>query len=207
MSIREMAANYYELGCNVVPIHLEPDNPKEHKKPLTEWKEYETRRQTPEEFNAIQWDDYANGFGIICGQLVPNGRYLAVIDYDVKPATPPEAVAKGKEISKQFLTTATEETGSKGKHLIYYSRKPVQTISYHDECALELLGEKKLCIMSPSLGYRTLNDNTPTELEDLEARAMRATFNPAFVNSKIHSILSVSRKADLMQALGQDLSV
>lgn len=168
-TLKVSASRYYELGCNIVPVHLEPENPKEHKKPLIQWREFETRRQTEEEFKAIQWDSYANGFGVICGQILSNAEYLAVIDHDVKPPTTSEAIVKGKEILKQFPTTATEETGSKGLHLIYYSRKPVRSITYHDECALELLGEKKLCIMAPSLGYRTFKDNLPTEIEDLEA--------------------------------------
>ncbi len=46
----------------------------------------------------------------------------------------------------------------------------MSTISaYHNECALEVLGEGKLCIVAPSQGYIKLNDNTPTEVGDLEA--------------------------------------
>jgi len=63
-----------------------------------------------------------------------------------------------------------EQTPSGGLHYIYFSRvKPGSISAYHNECGLELLGEGKLCIMAPSQGYRRLNDNSPTEVEDIEA--------------------------------------
>jgi putative DNA primase/helicase len=176
--VGKMAKAYYDLGLNIVPIHLEPldpatkepHDPIKHKAPcIDSYKELHTRRQTPEEFSAIHWSDYVNAFAIVCGTKLADGTYLAVIDHDTKKLNQ-EIIAKGKELLKSFPTTQTEESGTKGVHLIYKSRRQVATDGkYHDICALELLGEKKLCIMAPSQGYKTLNDNAPTEIEDLQS--------------------------------------
>lgn len=180
LELKAAATAYYELGCNIIPIHLEPidpttkqpRNPDKHKSPQIKYEELYHKRQTPEEFGAIRFDDYVNGFAITCGQKLTDGRYMGVVDHDVKVAgqVTSEAIAKGDEIFKTFPTTKYEQTGSKGKHGVYFSRNPVPTDgNYHDICTMELLGEKKLCIMVPSLGYDPLNDNTPTEVEDLAA--------------------------------------
>jgi P4 family phage/plasmid primase-like protien len=181
--LKETATRYYNMGLNVVPIHLEPFKPgtvepvdkDKHKQPMISWRDLQSRRQTEEEFNNITFDAYINGFGVICGQKLPNGLYFGVVDYDVKKL-PLEIVEKGNQIRKQFPITQTEETGSKGIHLIYLSRNQVEKDGdYHDLAALELLGNdpKKdkctLCIMAPSYGYTFLNDSLPTEVEDLTA--------------------------------------
>jgi len=63
-----------------------------------------------------------------------------------------------------------EQTPSGGLHLIFYSQvKPRSVSAYHNACGLELLGEGKLCIMAPSQGYKRLNNNSPTEVENIEA--------------------------------------
>lgn len=179
--LQTKASLYYKLGLNVVPIHLEPFKPgtiepvdeTKHKQPMFSWKDLQTRRQTPEEFGRIKFDSYVNGFAIICGQQLENGYYVGVVDYDTKKL-PPEIVEKGNEIRKQFPTTQTEQTGSKGIHLVYFSKTQVKHDGdYHDIAALELLGKSldkdkcHLCIMAPSYGYTTINDNPPSELEDL----------------------------------------
>jgi len=140
------------------------------KKPLVEWKKWQTQRQTKQEFDNLPLAR-ANGFGIICGKPNNEGLYVSVVDHDIKPPMTQEAIAKGKEILKDFPITQLEGTGNKGTHNVYYSRTKVQTVSlFHDDCALELLAEKKLCIMAPSQGYVRLNDSTPTILPDMEEK-------------------------------------
>jgi len=162
--LRAAATAYYESGLDIVPLQL-PE-----KKPLVQWKKWETERQTRQEFDNLPLAR-ANGFGIICGKPNNEGLFLSVVDHDVKPPMTQEAIAKGKEILKDFPITQLEGTGNKGTHNVYYSRTKVQTVSlFHDDCALELLAENKLCIMAPSQGYVRLNDNTPTVLPDMEEK-------------------------------------
>ena len=62
-----------------------------------------------------------------------------------------------------------EQTVNNGLHLVYWSGTKPKTIgSFHATASLELLGEKKLCLMAPSLGYRKINDHIPTEIESIE---------------------------------------
>ncbi|MEM3153255.1 MAG: primase C-terminal domain-containing protein [Candidatus Bathyarchaeia archaeon] len=110
----------------------------------------------------------ADSFALIGGSKLDNGLFFAAIDFDVKNVSE-EAREKGSQALKRLPITQVEETPSGGQHWIYYSRTRPKTVSaYHNIAALELIGEGKLCIMAPSKGYKRLNDNTPTIVQDLE---------------------------------------
>lgn len=169
--LKEAAQAYFERGAPIVVV--------KQKRPLVEWQRWQTQPQTPEEFENQPWH-VADGFAIICGTKQKNGLYIAAVDFDVKNVSD-EAKAKGKEILKTLPITQIEETPSGGKHLIYQTHAKPRTISaYHNECALELIGEGKLCIMAPSAGYKRLNDNTPTTVHDLEEELYRAMHQAGF---------------------------
>ena len=164
------AQAYHEMGIPIIPFKItQKDNGEYEKTNLSTWKKWMEEPQSEEEFNALPWNE-ANAFGVILGTQAKNGFYLSVIDYDTKGDKVSEEVkAKGKEILKDFPITQTHETVNKGIHYVYWSRTKVETDgTFHDTAALELLGEKKLCLMPPSTGYQTLNDNSPTEIENLE---------------------------------------
>jgi len=60
-----------------------------------------------------------------------------------------------------------DETVGGGLHYVYLSKvKPNPISHYHATHALEIIAGAKLCIMAPSKGYKPLNDNTPTIIED-----------------------------------------
>jgi hypothetical protein len=158
MTLKEAAKAYFDLGLNIVVT--------KDKKALVKWEKWQTQRQTFEEFETQPWQN-ADGFAVICGTQLKNGLFLAVIDKDVKNL-PLEIVEKGTKALKDFPITQTEKTPSGGLHLIYFSRKKPRSISaYHNNYGLELFGENKYCVMAPSQGYSRLNDNSPTEIEDL----------------------------------------
>jgi P4 family phage/plasmid primase-like protien len=164
------AQAYHELGVPVVPFKLTlKENGEYDKRPRVQWAKWETEPQTDEVFNALDWSDM-NALGVVLGTQAKNGLYLAAIDYDTKGQQLSEEVkAKGKELLSEFPITKTEQTVNKGIHQIYWSRqKPKTDGTFHDAVALELLGEKKLCLMSPSAGYLSLNDNMPTEVESID---------------------------------------
>ena len=157
--LKLVAFNYWNLGLNVVPL--------KGKQPLVSWSQWQKERQSREEFETLPWQD-ADGFAIICGTKLENGLYFVAIDFDVKNVSE-EAKQKGKDVLKNFLVTQTEETPSGGQHWIYYCHVKPKTVSaFHNDVALEILGEGKLCIMAPSQGYKRLNDNFPSIVQDLE---------------------------------------
>jgi len=161
--LKATAQAYYEQGFNLVPISLTTTD----KKPLVEWQKWATERQSLEEFESLPWAN-ANAFAVVCGTKLNNSLYFCVIDQDVKNLAP-EIIEKGKAILKKFPITSMEKTPSGGIHLFYYIHQKPKTISaYHNDFGLELLGEKKLCVVWPSQGYQRLNDNTPTEINSLE---------------------------------------
>ena len=169
--LRAAAEAYHNQGIPVIPFLVRmKENGEYDKTPrVSSWKQWLMQPQTNEEFQKLQWDG-VNAFAVILGTKTKDDLYLCVIDYDVKGNVLTEEVkAKGKEILKTFPTTQTQETVNKGLHLIYFSRtKPCTEGSFHDTTGLELLGEKKICLMAPSFGYKNLNDNTPTEVSDLQ---------------------------------------
>ena len=167
-ALKTAAYEYWKQGCNIVVSHLVEGE----KRPLHEWKKWETERQSEQDFNALPWDQ-ATMFAVVCGTQLNDGSYFAAIDHDVKKL-PLETIAKGKEIIKSFRTTQTEETPSKGLHLIYHSEKKPDTLTYNKECALELLGQGKLCILYPSTGYAKINDNTPCQVPDVQQMFLEA---------------------------------
>ncbi|MEM2281866.1 MAG: phage/plasmid primase, P4 family, partial [Candidatus Bathyarchaeia archaeon] len=75
----------------------------------------------------------------------------------------------GKELLKRFPTTRMESTVNNGLHLVYYSRvKPRPVKEFHESHALELIAGPQIILMAPSKGYKALNDNAPSIIEDVE---------------------------------------
>lgn len=157
--MKDYARSYYELGCNIVVLNGD-------KQPLVKWDQWQTQRQTLEEFETLPWNQ-AKAYAIICGVKLNNGLYFGALDVDAKNVSE-DALAKASEFEKHIRTTQTEKTKNNGKHHVYYSRQPIRTDKKaHEFCGCEVLGEKKLCIMAPSEGYVRLNDNVPTEIASL----------------------------------------
>jgi Fe2+ or Zn2+ uptake regulation protein len=170
-SLRDAAKHFFDQHVPVVAV--------KQKKPLIEWARWQTDRQTIEEFEAQQWQE-ADGYAIICGTKLPSGLHVGAIDFDVKNVGQ-EAREQGRQILNRMLGTQIEETPSGGQHWIYYCHNKPRTVSvFHNECALEILGEGKLCIMAPSQCYRRVNDNTPSMIKDLEDSLLQAMYDSGF---------------------------
>jgi len=163
MDLKATAHEYWILGANIVLL--------KGKEPLHKWSRWQTQRQTSDiEFESLPWK-HADGFAVITGLKFENGHFFGAVDVDVKNVST-EAIGKGMELQKQLRITQTEQTPSGGKHFLYFSKKPIRSVNtpqIRDFCGVELLGERRLAIMAPSKGYIRLNDNLPTELEDLTA--------------------------------------
>jgi len=168
--IKAAAGSYHALGLSVIPFKLAKKSEEYEKIILSQgWKKWETQLQTDEEFIALDWNG-ANAFAVVLGTRARNGLYLSVVDYDCKGNDVTDEVKeKGRVLLKEFPITCTEQTVNKGTHLVYWTKIKPRTIgTYHNTASLELLGDKKLCLMAPSLGYSKVNGHSPTETESIE---------------------------------------
>lgn len=169
---REVARNYHEQGYVIIPFRYGKDDKGEvTKKPdITEWKMWQTRPQTEKEFSSLKLET-ADGFGLLCGVPNKDGLVLGAIDYDVKRNVMEEAKVIGKQILDMLPITKRDETQSKGLHHYYLSHSAVSTDkSYKNSTALEFLGLGALIYIEPSKGYRRINDNSFTVLQDLQTK-------------------------------------
>ena len=184
-NLEDVAKTYFDQQTLVVAVR--------QKKPLAEWAQWQAKPQTAEEFEALPWTE-ADGFAIICGTKIDNGLFMGAVDFDVKNVSQ-EAQDEGRQILKKMLCTQIEQTPSGGQHWIYYCHNKPRTASiYHNECGLEILGEGKLCIMAPSQGYRRINDNTPTVVNDLEESLLQAMWKAGFKPEKPEAELWFDRE-------------
>lgn len=100
--MKSSALSYAAKNVSVIPVGRD-------KKPLINWKEFQTRRATPEEIEAW-WTKYPEAnVGIVTGKI----SNLAVVD-----------VEKGGDISP-FPETDTVATGGGGWHLYYHYEEGV----------------------------------------------------------------------------------
>lgn len=172
--MKTAAKGYFLQGLNIIPVR--------GKQPLIRWEKWQTEKQTEANFDSLPWDE-ADGFAVIGGSRVKDGFYICAIDFDVKNLSP-EIVGKGRVILNKFPMTKMEETPSGGQHWIYLCHTKPKTVSiYHNQCALELLGENKLIIVFPSEDYKRLNDNNPSEISDIEIVFIRILRESGFAES------------------------
>jgi hypothetical protein len=172
--LRAAAQAYWEQGYVIIPFRYGTDDKGEiTKKPdVLEWKEWQTRPQTKQEFDALRLET-ADGFGLLCGVPNKDGLYPGALDYDVKgkegKKPTEQALELGQKILRDMPVTQADETPSKGIHLNYLSRKPVTTDkTFKGQTAIEFLGLAGLIYVAPSKGYKRINDNGFTLIEDLQ---------------------------------------
>lgn len=172
--LKAAAFTWWKQGFVVVPeiFVREPDGGI-RKQPIIKWQKWENEDQTLEDFECLPWGA-AEGFAVLCGKPNKSGLSVGVIDFDVKKTTV-EAQALGRKALSFLRVTARESTPSGGEHWIYLCRTPPETnTAYHDVAALELCGKGHLAVMYPSKGYKRLNDNPPTAIDNLESMFLEA---------------------------------
>ena len=157
--LKAAAEAYWNQGLSVVLMTVLEDGKKDV---LHTWKQWETRRQTREEFDALPWLN-AERFAVVCGVQGINGLYFTPIDTD------------NPDFDQNLLrVTQTERTPRGGHHFIYWSRVNTRGKKLHD-LKIELLGQGNLCLMCPSKDYVKVNDNPPTEIDNIKEVFERLT--------------------------------
>jgi len=149
--LRAAAEAYWNQGLSIVLMTVLEDGKKDA---LHTWKQWETRRQTREEFDALPWLK-AERFAVVCGVQGINSLYFTPIDTD------------DPDFDQNLLrVTQTDRTPKGGHHFVYWSRVNARGKKLHD-LKIELLGKGNLCLMYPSKDYVRVNDNLPTEIDDI----------------------------------------
>lgn len=103
---------YLEQGLAVVPFVISPDG---KKRPVVDsWKQWQSRTQTREEFEALQIEKY-DFFGVICEAKIKVANeefYFCVFDRDVKGEdTTPETLQKSLQAINSTKTIQREKIG------------------------------------------------------------------------------------------------
>ncbi|MCJ7430371.1 hypothetical protein MUO83_04045 [Candidatus Bathyarchaeota archaeon] len=151
-TLKATAEAYWNQGLSIVLMTVLQDGKKDA---LHTWKQWETQRQTRQEFDGLPWLN-AERFAVVCGVQGINGLYFTPIDTDNPDFDP-----------NLLRVTQTERTPRGGHHFIYWSRVNARGKKRHD-LDIELLGKGNLCLMWPSKDYVKVNDNLPTEIDDIK---------------------------------------
>ena len=65
VEVAEIAKKLHQLGYNVIPFKIHGEEDRKHPLGLREWRQWQDRRQTLEEFNGLNWN-LADGVGVVC---------------------------------------------------------------------------------------------------------------------------------------------
>jgi hypothetical protein len=173
LQLLEAAILWHQKGIPIVPFVPAWNEKKQEyeKRPVVEtWKQWQSRPQTAEEFDALNVEEYPM-FGLVCGtKLAVDGEtvYLVGIDRDIKDPNISEGIKeKTLQALNQMRTTYREKTRSGGNHLIYFSKTPVKGAK-PSKTGMELLSLGNLMVIAPSEGYARENDSTIATVDNAE---------------------------------------
>ena len=156
------ALDWVKIGVPAIPatIYYDEEKAKWIKRPIVNtYAMWRDRPMTVEECEALPWDR-ANGIMLLTGIKAERGYFFA-IDVDI----PLEELRPSLGI---FRVSYFEETISNRLHALYWSKAPVPTLTAHDDRnrELRLLGAGAQVVVAPSYGYKKLNDNPLSVIDD-----------------------------------------
>jgi hypothetical protein len=131
----ELLEYYKTENLNLIPLKHGD------KKPVVEWKDYQTRRITKEEIDKF-FRDGTHNIGVVCGAI---SDYLFVLDFDE-----PDLFDRYFEKKDGLVYVKT----GRGFHVYFKADKPVKTLKCFDADGRELLtlkGEASYVVAPPSL--------------------------------------------------------
>lgn len=167
----EKAKEYHAIGLAVLPFVINPVDGKKipDVKAVPQWQQWQTQPQTDAEFEALHIENYSM-FGVICGtpiKIDDETVYFTAIDRDIKDSKIDQKIKELTAIALNNMKpyTQREKTRSGGEHLYYYSRTQLKGKKFND-IGMELLGAGNLVVVAPSEGYKTINDNSISVVEN-----------------------------------------
>lgn len=151
----ETALEYLNAGLSIIPV-----NP-EDKRPLGKWKEFQTRRPTPDEATKLFTDHPGANVAVICGKVSGNLECIDFDNHDEKVADRISEFLKNEDVNKLIrnFEIPYESTPSGGYHFFYRcstieGNKKLAKIDRMT--AVETRGEGGYVVVSPSTGYKLL---------------------------------------------------
>jgi putative DNA primase/helicase len=151
---KTVASQLWEYGYNVFPCNA-------LKKPIIEhWKQWQTNRQTREEFETLDW---STGYiAIVDGTLMPNGEYSFTIDVDCKHGKNTDF-----DCNKSKPLTWTERTVNNGYHFRVTGPEAESDFAFKPD-GFELRGKGEYTLVAPSQNYQEIrNWLIPTSVKDV----------------------------------------
>ena len=108
------ARRQHQLGRSIIPVG-------KNKKPLVDWKKYQTEKPTAE-----QIEEWFSKPGVNIGLITGEISGIGVVDIDVDKLTG-KFSAEAEELIKKLPPTLTSITGGGGRHYFYRLTKPLKS--------------------------------------------------------------------------------
>jgi archaellum biogenesis ATPase FlaH len=130
--IHEWAKKYRAIGWNVIPLFNNSKNPA----PI-QWKQYQERMATDEEFAAWFENPAVTGLGLITGKL----SGIVVLDEDIYKSG-------GKRVAVR--TGMMAETARGGKHHFFRYVEPIKSSGFREGINVEIKADGGFVVLPPS---------------------------------------------------------
>lgn len=165
----EAALKYHEKGMSVFPV-----NPNT-KKPLVEWKKYQTERPTIDQLHA--WFDRTNnGIAIVTGKISDT----FVVDFDrYKPGFSEEDALK---LIPDSINAPTVQTMNKGQHLYFRNPEINASIMAGVAPGIDYRGEGGYVVAPPSRSMTGAEYTWLVSLDECERPSLPDSFKNAVIN-------------------------
>lgn len=169
MTMIEAALKYHEKGMSVFPV-----NPNT-KKPLVEWKKYQTERPTIDQLHA--WFDRTNnGIAIVTGKISDT----FVVDFDrYKPGFSEEDALK---LIPDSINAPTVQTMNKGQHLYFRNPEINASIMAGVAPGIDYRGEGGYVVAPPSRSMTGAEYTWLVSLDECERPSLPDSFKNAVIN-------------------------
>ncbi len=169
MTMIEAALKYFEKGMSVFPV-----NPNT-KKPLVEWKKYQTERPTIEQVHAW-FDRTSNGIAIVTGKISDT----FVVDFDrYKPGFSEETAL---QLIPDSVHAPTVKTMNDGQHMYFRNPEINASIMAGVAPGIDYRGEGGYVVAPPSKSMSGAEYRWVVSLDECERPPLPDSFKNAVIN-------------------------
>lgn len=199
--VKAEAEVYFKFGLNIIPTH--------QKISYDKWEQWQSQRQTKEEFESLQWED-ADSFAVICGTSISvNGEtlYFAALDFDHPPEKfKPDFDLESKNGIKTYVEYNAKIDPKDGEayinyHFYYLSPEPVQsrkltlTLPNGKSSSFEIKGAKSyICIYGNPVFNEPLKSLDDLKIEQINVTYQNLAEKMGFLDSKTSKLLTPKKR-------------
>jgi len=131
--IKEFAEKYRKIGWQVIPLYDKSKIPSH-----VNWKDYQFRMATDEEFNKWFDDPKVTGLGVITGKI----SGIVVVDEDSY---------KADGMTFEFESPLVAKTARGGKHHYFKYTEPIKTSGFRQGVNIEIKSDGGFIVLPPSV--------------------------------------------------------